>query len=203
MPFSKVAHAAALAKVAAAEPPEQRDAIQLGFIQGCHEMGLTEPQAARLGKFAAVVLDVAKPTEGIAKVAADFTGADTEVNGQVSADERLFRLQLEAQQRNIPIAQLAKQQGVDLKTLASEIGTASAPAPTPTSRDTLFPPEGLGGPDLSPPPAPKPAAPAVPKPPVKPAAPAAPKPALQPRPVAPKPAPVNPSAPPPVVPGAK
>ena len=78
MPFSKMAHEASLSKVAAADHLEIPDAIRLGFNHGVLSLGLSPDEARQLGKLAAVALQVHAPTAGLAKIAADFTGADTD-----------------------------------------------------------------------------------------------------------------------------
>ncbi|HPS78656.1 MAG TPA: hypothetical protein PLS53_10920 [Thermoanaerobaculaceae bacterium] len=182
MPFSKIAHAAALEKVAAADAHEQRDAIDAGFEHACDTLELNDLQRANLAKFAAVVLDVAKPTSGLAKVAADIVG-NAAPAGDPNAE--LFKQRL--------IAEQAK-----AKALAQGQARAANPGvppakPVGAGGDELFNMMGgMTGPDISPPkpvtpPAPKPVA--APAPPVKPV-------------VAPKPA-VPPSPAPPVIPGAK
>lgn len=177
MPFSKVAHAAATEKVAAAESTEIPDAIRAGFVQAGLDMGLNPEHIAKLGKFASIVLEASKPTKGYAKIAADFSPADT-----VSADpgEIAFRKQLEAQQaKRAPVAPAAP--------------VVPAKPPVGPGGQGLF--EGMNGPDMNPPPKGLPPAP-LPKPgPMKPMVPQ--KPVVPTKPVVP------PSPAPPIVPGGK
>lgn len=187
MPFSKIAHAAALEKVSAADALEQRDAINAGFEHACDTMRLDPFQRADLAKFAAVVLDVAKPTEGLAKVAADIA-ANAAPAGDPNAE--LFKQRLIAEQAKAK----ALAQGQARAAGAGQPLPPAAPAkPVGAGGNELFDMMGgMTGPDVSPPkpvtpPAPKPVA--APAPPVKPV-------------VAPKPA-VPPSPAPPVIPGAK
>ena len=187
MPFSKVAYAAATEKVAAAELTEIPDAIRVGFAQACADIGLTPEHGDRLGKFASIVLAVSAPTKGYAKVAADFSPADT-----VPTDpgEIAFRKQLEAQQaKRAPVAPapaapapVAPGSGAPLP--AYGVGGA----PTANDPGGLF--AGMTGADLKGPPAPAPKAPV-------PAMTPPPKPVVTPKPVVP------PSPAPPIVPGGK
>ncbi len=187
MPFSKIAHASALAKVSAADALEQRDAINAGFERACDVMELGALQRTNLAKFAAVVLDVAKPTRGIAKVAADMAG-NAAPAGDPNAD--LFKQRLIAEQARAKA--LAEGQA-----RAAGAGQPMQPAPpvkpAGAGGSELFDMMGgMTGPDMSPPP--KPVTPAV-KPPVAPAPPV--KPVVAPKPVVP------PSPAPPVIPGGK
>jgi hypothetical protein len=59
MPFSKQAHEAALAKVAAADRSEQEHAIDTGFALGCQKLGLTQDQTQKLAKIARTRIDAA------------------------------------------------------------------------------------------------------------------------------------------------
>ena len=60
MPFTKQAHEAAVAKVAAADRTEQEHAIDAGFATGCREIGLNEAQTAKLAKIAVARVEAAK-----------------------------------------------------------------------------------------------------------------------------------------------
>lgn len=59
MPFSKQAHEAALAKVAAADRTEQIHATDLGFALGCQKMGLNQEQTQKLAKLATARIEEA------------------------------------------------------------------------------------------------------------------------------------------------
>lgn len=60
MPFTKQAHEAAAAKVAAADRTEQEHAIDAGFATGCRAIGLTEAQTQKLAKIAVARVEAAK-----------------------------------------------------------------------------------------------------------------------------------------------
>lgn len=60
MSFSKQAHEAALAKVAAADATEQEHAIDVGFALACGKLGLDQAQTHKLAKVARAKLDEAQ-----------------------------------------------------------------------------------------------------------------------------------------------
>jgi len=60
MPFSKQAHEAATAKVAAADRTEQAHAIDAGFGLACRHIGLDVAQTQKLAKVATARVEAAK-----------------------------------------------------------------------------------------------------------------------------------------------
>lgn len=72
MSFSKQAHEAALAKVAAADRVEAEHAIDVGFALGCQKMGLSQEQTQKLAKIATARIEEAQK-----KVAAESAKAPT------------------------------------------------------------------------------------------------------------------------------
>ena len=77
MSFTKQAHEAAQAKVAAADHLEQQHAIDVGFALGCQKLGLDQVQTQKLAKVAMARID-----EASKKIAADSAAAVTTPTGK-------------------------------------------------------------------------------------------------------------------------
>ena len=74
MSFSKQAHEAATAKVAAADRTEREHAVDVGFALGCKKLGLDQSQTQKLAKVAMARIEAAQKKVAIAGPAGATAG---------------------------------------------------------------------------------------------------------------------------------